>query len=96
MATKSELLMLNGTVAALETESEIQVRGLNLMQGYLKNPEATREAFTTDGWYRTGDLGKMDSDGYIFVTGRLKELIIKGGRTYHLEKLMTCYTGIRG
>ena len=69
----------DGTVAALETESEIQVRGLNLMQGYLKNPEATREAFTTDGWYRTGDLGKMDSDGYIFVTGRLKELIIKGG-----------------
>jgi acyl-CoA synthetase (AMP-forming)/AMP-acid ligase II len=69
----------DGTVAALETESEVQVRGLNLMQGYLKNPEATREAFTTDGWYRTGDLGKMDSDGFVFVTGRLKELIIKGG-----------------
>ena len=68
-----------GNVAALDTESEVQVRGLNLMQGYLKNPEATREAFTTDGWYRTGDLGKMDSDGYVFVTGRLKELIIKGG-----------------
>ncbi len=69
----------DGNLADLETESEVQVRGLNLMQGYLKNPEATREAFTTDGWYRTGDLGKMDSDGYIFVTGRLKELIIKGG-----------------
>ncbi len=49
------------------------------MQGYLKNPEATSEAYTPDGWYRTGDLGKMDSDGYVFVTGRLKELIIKGG-----------------
>ena len=49
------------------------------MCGYLKNPEATHEAFTPDGWYRTGDLGKMDVDGYFFITGRLKELIIKGG-----------------
>ena len=69
----------DGNLATLNSESEVQVRGLNLMQGYLKNPEATREAFTTDGWYRTGDLGKMDYDGYVFVTGRLKELIIKGG-----------------
>lgn len=68
-----------GTVAATDAESEVQVRGLNLMQGYLKNPDSTKEAFTPDGWYRTGDLGKMDSDGYVFVTGRLKELIIKGG-----------------
>ena len=68
----------DGTEVSLNTESEIQVRGLNLMKGYLKNPKATREAFTRDGWYRTGDLGKMDSDGYVYVTGRLKELIIKG------------------
>ena len=69
----------DGTEVSLNTESEIQVRGLNLMTGYLKNPKATQEAFTPDGWYRTGDLGKMDSEGYVFVTGRLKELIIKGG-----------------
>jgi len=68
-----------GKVAAVGEESEIQVRGRNVMRGYLKNPEATREAFTPDGWYRTGDLGNMDADGYVFVTGRLKELIIKGG-----------------
>jgi acyl-CoA synthetase (AMP-forming)/AMP-acid ligase II len=68
-----------GTVASTGEESEVQVRGRNVMQGYLKNPDATKDAFTPDGWYRTGDLGKMDSDGYVFVTGRLKELIIKGG-----------------
>ena len=68
-----------GEVVPTGTESEVQVRGQNVMQGYLKNPEATREAFTPDGWYRTGDLGKMDVDGYFFITGRLKELIIKGG-----------------
>ena len=49
------------------------------MQGYLNNPNATAEALTGDGWLKTGDLGHMDEDGYVFVTGRSKELIIKGG-----------------
>ena len=60
-------------------EGEIAVRGPNVMRGYLKNPEATNSAFTADGWFRTGDLGRLDAEGYFFVTGRLKELIIKGG-----------------
>lgn len=60
-------------------EGEIAVRGPNLMLEYLKNPKATADTFTFDGWLRTGDLGRQDSDGYFFVTGRLKELIIKGG-----------------
>lgn len=66
-------------ITQANTEGEIQVRGANLMMRYLKEPEKTKEAFTEDGWYRTGDLGRMDSDGYVFVTGRIKELIIKGG-----------------
>ncbi|MEM9602285.1 MAG: AMP-binding protein [Pseudomonadota bacterium] len=61
------------------TEGEIRVRGANVMQGYLDNPEATAAALGSDGWLCTGDLGRMDADGYVFVTGRLKELIIKGG-----------------
>ncbi len=68
-----------GNIVASGEESEIQVRGRNVMQGYFKNSEATSDAFSPDGWYRTGDLGKMDADGYVFITGRLKELIIKGG-----------------
>ena len=60
-------------------EGEILVRGSNVMQGYLDRPEETAKTITADGWLRTGDLGRMDEDGFVFVTGRIKELIIKGG-----------------
>ncbi|MEM7378948.1 MAG: AMP-binding protein [Pseudomonadota bacterium] len=68
-----------GQRCAAGAEGEIRVRGANVMQGYLDNPEATAAALDSDGWLCTGDLGRMDADGYVFVTGRLKELIIKGG-----------------
>ncbi len=61
------------------SSGELAIRGPHVMRGYYKNDEATRAAFTADGWLRTGDLGHRDSDGFFFVTGRLKELIIKGG-----------------
>jgi len=60
-------------------EGEILVRGSNVMQGYLDQPEQTAATITKEGWLRTGDLGRMDDDGFVFVTGRIKELIIKGG-----------------
>ncbi|MBL8343447.1 MAG: AMP-binding protein [Rubrivivax sp.] len=58
---------------------ELAIRGPQVMRGYYKNPEATAAAFTPDGWLRTGDLGHRDAEGFFFVTGRIKELIIKGG-----------------
>ena len=61
------------------SEGEIAVRGPNLMREYFMDSAATRAAFGADGWFLTGDLGRMDEDGYVYVTGRLKELIIKGG-----------------
>ena len=61
------------------TTGEITIRGPQVMRGYYKDLGATQAAFTLDGWLRTGDLGRRDSDGFFFVTGRIKELIIKGG-----------------
>ena len=58
---------------------EIAIRGPQVMRGYYKNAAATQASFTPNGWLRTGDLGHRDADGFFFVTGRIKELIIKGG-----------------
>jgi acyl-CoA synthetase (AMP-forming)/AMP-acid ligase II len=67
------------TDAPAGEEGELAIRGPNVMQEYLKNAEATAGSFTEDGWLRSGDLARQDTDGYVFITGRLKELIIKGG-----------------
>lgn len=69
-------------------EGEIQVKGDNVMLGYYKNDEENAKAFTEDGWYRTGDIGYMDEDGYIFITGRLKSVIVlENGKNVFPEEI---------
>jgi long-chain acyl-CoA synthetase len=58
---------------------EIVIRGHNVMKGYWERPEATAEAINSDGWFRTGDMAKVDEDGYFFIVDRKKDLIIRGG-----------------
>jgi len=61
------------------SEGEICIRGENVTKGYLNNAAANASSFTTGGFFRTGDQGRKDEDGYIIITGRIKELINKGG-----------------
>jgi acyl-CoA synthetase (AMP-forming)/AMP-acid ligase II len=68
-----------GTEVRLSPENEIQVRGVPLFAGYLDNEAANREAFTADGWFRSGDLGQMDGAGNVAITGRTKDVINRGG-----------------
>ncbi|KAF7858617.1 hypothetical protein EAF04_009217 [Stromatinia cepivora] len=68
-----------GKEVSLGSEGEISIRGENVTKGYLNNEKANKESFTQEGFFRTGDQGKMDKDGYVFITGRIKELINKGG-----------------
>ena len=60
-------------------DGEIQLRGPTVFSGYRNNDEANRQSFTTDGWFRTGDIGHLDAEGFLFVTGRIKEMLILGG-----------------
>lgn len=69
-------------------EGEICVKGSGVMLGYYKDPEATEAAFDEDGYFRTGDCGRLDGDGYLFITGRLKNLIIlSNGKNVYPEEI---------
>ena len=57
----------------------IEVRGPSVFKGYWRMPEKTAEEFTTDGWFKTGDVGRIDADGYVTIVGRSKDLVISGG-----------------
>jgi acyl-CoA synthetase (AMP-forming)/AMP-acid ligase II len=74
-----KILDQDGNEVKQGAEAEICIKGENVTKGYLNNPEANKSSFTKNGFFRTGDQGKMDKDGYVYITGRIKELINKGG-----------------
>ena len=77
---------------APEGAGEVQVRGPNVFAGYLDRPEETAESFTEDGWYRTGDLGRLDEAGYLHLLGRVSTLIVTpGGENIQPETLEEAY-----
>jgi malonyl-CoA/methylmalonyl-CoA synthetase len=74
----------------------IQVRGPNVFQGYWRMPEKTREEFTGDGWFKTGDVGQLDAQGYVTIVGRNKDLIISGGFNVYPAEIEACLNDLDG
>jgi HIP---CoA ligase len=78
------------------TDGEIWCRGFNVMQHYFNNAAATAEALTSDGWLKTGDVGVMDEDGYVRITGRIKEMFIVGGFNCYPAEIEIILCGMPG
>jgi long-chain acyl-CoA synthetase len=70
---------LPGHTVRIAEDGEIEVKGIDVFKEYWNNPEATKSVFTEDGFFRTGDLGSLDDDGYLSITGRKKEIIVTAG-----------------
>jgi len=86
-----------GVEIRISEEKEIQVKGWNVMRGYYNNPGATAQAFTADGWLRTGDLGSLTPDGRLRMTGRLKDVFRVGGENVapaEVEELLLAHPAV--
>ena len=90
---------LTGAVLPLGEQGEICVRGYQNMIGYFNMPTETAETITPDGWLRSGDLGAMDVRGFLKITGRIKDMIIRGGENIYpreIENLLLEHPGVAG
>lgn len=77
----------DGTNCAVDEIGDIQVKGPNVFKGYWRMPEKTAEEFTADGYFKTGDVGRFDTDGYLSIVGRGKDLIISGGYNVYPKEI---------
>ena len=88
---------ITGAAQPVDRPGELCVRGYNVMRGYYNNVEATRAAIDDEGWLRTGDEATIDADGYVRITGRLKDIIIRGGENIspkEVEDLLRQHPGV--
>jgi acyl-CoA synthetase (AMP-forming)/AMP-acid ligase II len=88
----------DGQPAPPGVAGEIAIRGATLFPGYLDDPEANAAAFLPDGWFRTGDVGYLDADGYLFITGRQNELINRGGEKIaplEIDRVLLAHPAVR-
>ena len=97
--TSFRIRRADGQLAAPGESGEIEVRGPNVFLGYWGDPESGRDAWTDDGWLRTGDVGYLDDDGFLFIVDRLKDLIISGGENIYsaeVEQAILAIDGVTG
>jgi acyl-CoA synthetase (AMP-forming)/AMP-acid ligase II len=87
----------DGKPAAADEVGELQIRGALVLREYWRRPEATAETFAEDGWLKTGDLAKRDADGFHYIVGRKKDMIVTGGLNVYpaeVERVLDCIPGI--
>ena len=97
-AVANRIMLSDDTVAAAGEEGEIHVQGCSVIPEYFGNADANAAAFTADGWFRTGDLAVCDERGYVRITGRVKDIVNRGGIKFNpadVEVLLTDHPGIR-
>jgi malonyl-CoA/methylmalonyl-CoA synthetase len=95
--TEVQIVSDSGTPTAPGEIGNIQVRGANVFVGYWQMPEKTKEEFTADGFFKTGDMGTWDPDGYVVISGRSKDLIITGGLNVYpkeIEEIIDALPGV--
>lgn len=88
----------DGSEVPQGAEGEILIKGPNVMKGYYKLPEETARVFTDDGFFRTGDMGRFDEDGHLYITGRIKEMLIIGGENVfprEIEEVLNKHEAVR-
>jgi long-chain acyl-CoA synthetase len=83
----------DGSPCEVGEVGEITVRGPNMMPGYWNRPEETAKATTPDGWFRTGDLGAIDAEGYVFIVDRAKDMIVSGGENVYTTEVENALAG---
>jgi malonyl-CoA/methylmalonyl-CoA synthetase len=81
---------------AEEAAGAVEVKGSNVFAGYWKDAQKTRAEFTPDGWFKTGDLGRLDSQGYLYIVGRAKDLVISGGYNVYPREVETELDALEG
>ncbi|MCA9295318.1 MAG: AMP-binding protein, partial [Phycisphaerales bacterium] len=87
-----------GAALPAGTDGEILLRGPNIMKGYFKLPEETARAIDAEGFFHTGDMGHVDADGFLFITGRIKEMLIIGGENVfprEIEEVLNSHPDVK-
>jgi fatty-acyl-CoA synthase len=87
----------DGVEVAAGQVGELQIRGPNVTPGYWRRPSETEAAFTADGWFRTGDLGRRDADGFVFLVDRRKDMFISGGENVYpaeVERVLATHPAV--
>lgn len=88
----------SGKRLGIDLEGEVCIKGENVMKGYYKQPDATAAVFDSEGYFKTGDMGRIDSDGHLFITGRIKEMLVIGGENVFprtIEEVLNAHPAVK-